>query len=50
LENNFDKINWFNLSSNPNAIHLLEANQDSIHWEQLSINPNIFEYSHYLLK
>ena len=27
-------------SSNPNAIHLLEANADKISWLHLSINPN----------
>jgi len=35
-----DKIDWYNLSSNPNAIHLLEKNLDKINWEQLSGNPN----------
>ena len=28
------------LSSNPNAIHLLETNQDYIDWYMLSKNPN----------
>ena len=28
------------LSSNPNAIHLLEANQNKINWMGLSMNPN----------
>ena len=28
------------LSSNPNAIELLEANQDKIDWNELSKNPN----------
>ena len=28
------------LSSNPNAIHLLEANLDKIDWNAVSINPN----------
>ena len=35
-----DKINWGILSSNPNAIHLLEQNQDKIDWFMLSSNPN----------
>jgi len=35
-----DKINWLCLSSNPNAIHLLEKNVDKIHWDELSLNPN----------
>ena len=29
---------WDCLSSNPNAIHLLEQNQDKINWSQLSGN------------
>jgi len=33
-------INWYNLSSNPNAIHLLEQNIDKISWNALSENPN----------
>ena len=28
------------LSSNPNAINLLEQNMDKIHWDALSGNPN----------
>jgi hypothetical protein len=38
-----DKINWWYLSENPNAIHLLEQNMDNIDWTSLSQNPNIFE-------
>ena len=33
-------INWDILSSNPNAIHLLEQNQDKINWLWLSGNSN----------
>jgi len=33
-------INWYGLSSHPNAIHLLEQNIDKIHWGALSSNPN----------
>ena len=29
---------WDGLSSNPNAIHLLEKNQDKINWSELSGN------------
>ena len=29
---NRDKINWDELSSNPNAILMLEKNQDKINW------------------
>jgi hypothetical protein len=35
-----DKLNWVELSKNPNAIHLLEQNQDKIDWKYLSRNPN----------
>jgi hypothetical protein len=35
-----DKIDWYHLSWNPNAIHLLDANQDKIDWDYLSENPN----------
>ncbi len=34
------KINWDWLSSNPEALNLLEANPDKINWEWLSQNPN----------
>ena len=36
---NPNKINWSYLSSNPDAIHLLEKNPDKINWNQLSANP-----------
>ncbi len=32
------KLFWENISSNPNAIHLLEANMDKINWKELSRN------------
>ncbi len=35
-----EKLNWTNLSCNPNAMHLLEANPDKINWTNLSCNPN----------
>ena len=35
-----DKLDWNNLSLNPNAIHLLEQNPDKINWYHLSLNPN----------
>jgi hypothetical protein len=38
-----DKIRWWYLSSNPNAIHLLEQNLEKIDWWCLSRNPNILE-------
>ena len=34
------KINWYFLSHNPNAIHLLEQNMEKIDWYYLSLNPN----------
>ena len=41
-----NKLRWSVLSSNPNAIHLLEANQDKIDWWALSKNPAIFQYDY----
>jgi hypothetical protein len=35
-----NKLNWYFLSSNPNAISLLEDNFDNIDWFYLSSNPN----------
>ena len=35
-----EKIDWYALSANPNAIHLLEKNMDKINWDLLSANPN----------
>ena len=37
------KINWLNLSANPNAIELLKKNKDKINWYYLSLNPNAIE-------
>lgn len=37
---NIDKIKWYWLSRNPNAIHILEKNLDKIDWNVLSANPN----------
>ena len=34
------KVNWQNLSSNPNAIPILEQNLDKVSWFRLSSNPN----------
>ena len=41
-----DKVDWYGLSSNPNAIHMIEKNLDKVSWYGLSENPNaihIFE-------
>ena len=40
IVNYIEKFNWSMLSSNPNAISLLEANEDKIDWQHLSSNPN----------
>ncbi len=41
MERNLDKVHWYNLSKNPNAIHILEQNLDKeIHWDSLAENPN----------
>ena len=38
------KLDWISLSSNPNALHLLEKNLDKIYWTHISRNPSIFEF------
>ena len=38
-----DKLNWIWLSSNSNAIQLLEKYPKKINWAFLSANPSIFE-------
>ena len=38
-----NKISWDLLSSNPNAIDLLERNQDKINWDYLSLNENAID-------
>ena len=35
-----ERLDWFWLSKNPNAISLLEQNIEKINWRHLSINPN----------
>ena len=35
-----DKLLWYMLCDNPNAIHLLEKNLDKVDWSGLSGNPN----------
>ena len=37
-KDNWSYLNWFYLSLNPYAIHLLEKNVDKIHWDALSAN------------
>ena len=38
-----DKLNWKELSQNPNAIQLLSKNIDKVDWTCLSRNPGIFK-------
>jgi hypothetical protein len=40
---NLDKINWYILSGNSTAIHILEKNLDKINWDELSGNKSIFK-------
>jgi hypothetical protein len=40
LEKNLDKVDWSELSKNPNAIRILEKNLDKVNWYMLSKNPN----------
>ena len=39
-----EKVTWFPLSANINAIHLLEQNLDKIDWYQLSSNINTIDF------
>ncbi len=39
-QNLIHKIDWCQLSRNPNAIKLLSENKNKINWSQLSANPN----------
>jgi hypothetical protein len=43
LEKNPEKIDWEELSGNPNAFQLLQKNPEKIDWEELSYNPSIFK-------
>ena len=38
-----NKINWKNISFNPNAINLLRAHPDKIYWYNLSYNRSAIE-------
>ena len=40
LENNLDKIHWYSLSRNTNAISILEKNLDKVDWNPLCYNIN----------
>jgi ribosomal protein L24E len=39
LQHDINKLNWYELSENPNAIHILEKHPDKIMWCYLSKNP-----------
>ena len=41
-----DHIIWSYLSSNTEAIDMLEQNQIFVHWINISSNANIFEYDY----
>jgi hypothetical protein len=45
-----NKINWYYLSENPNAIELLKENKNKIDWHFFSKNPNIFTYNYKKMK
>ena len=40
---NLNKINWIELSANPNAIDFLKEYPEKIDWSYLSLNPNAIE-------
>jgi len=44
LESHLDKLDWEELSRNPNAIPLLEQNMDKIDWLWFLHNPNIYPF------
>ena len=50
LENNIDKIDWYQLCKNPNAISILEHNVKKINWDALSCNPGINKLNYQWLK
>jgi hypothetical protein len=47
---NPDKIDWYWLSTNTNAVHLLERNLDKINWGFLLQNPCIFTYDYQAMR
>ena len=46
MEKNIDKISWDDLSTNANAIHLLEQYQENIDFESICYNANIYTYDY----
>ena len=45
-----EKLEWYLLSENPNAVNLLEKNQDKINWRAFSRNPAIFKIDYEKMK
>ncbi len=45
-----NKIDWYSLSRNTNAIELLKENKNKINWNCFSKNPNIFTYNYIKIK
>ena len=41
-----ENISWYEISSNPNSIHLLEKKPDNIQWSYFSSNPNAIHLLH----
>jgi hypothetical protein len=42
IEENLDKVDWDELSTNALAIHILEQNREKINWNNISMNDSIF--------
>ena len=45
-----NKLDWYYLSKNENAIELLSSNLDKINWYWLSSNPSILTYDYRKVK
>ena len=41
-----NKVAWYRLSENQNAIHLLEQHSNKINWGEIWANPSIFTYDY----
>jgi hypothetical protein len=39
-----NKLNWIELSANPNAVEFLKENPEKIDWSYLSLNPNAIDF------
>ena len=48
MEKNLDKVDWGNLSQNPNAMPILEKNQ--IDWYWINRNPSLFQLDYSRMK